>query len=117
MNPIEEQLLVVDQLYELILESVEAGFDTALCRFEYITEEDGSRSVDTALEYDLNGVKHSKHLKYKSAKEDRPITLIPKLHRLMKEHTGGDWHAFTLSIEKNGQAKTMFEYDDEKRPV
>ncbi|WP_424942036.1 hypothetical protein [Aliiroseovarius crassostreae] len=117
MNPVEKQRLVIDQLYHLMVESAETGFDTATCRFEYYAEEDGSRAVDTAFEYELNGSKHSKHLNYRQAREERPIGLVPKLHQLMKEHTGGDWQAFTLSIEENGQVKTKFEYSDENPSV
>jgi hypothetical protein len=114
MNPIEEQRLVIDQLYHLMVESAEAGFDKATCRFEYYAEEDGSRAVDTTFGYEINGLTHSKHLNYRQARDERPIRLVPKLHQLMRKHTGGDWQAFTLSIEENGQIKTKFEYGDEK---
>jgi hypothetical protein len=30
----------------------------------------------------------------------------------LKEHTGGDWQAFTLSIEEDEQVKTKFDYGD-----
>ena len=114
MNPIEEQRLVIDQLYHLMVESTEAGFDTALCRFEYHVGEDGSRAVDTTFEYELNGSKFSKHLNHRQSKEERPIRLVPKLHQIMKSHTGGDWNAFTLTIDSNGLVKTKFEYPDQK---
>lgn len=114
MNIIEKQRLIIDQLYQLMVESAENGFNTASCRFEYYADEDGSRAVDTAFEYEFNGSQKSKHLNYRQIKEERPIRLVPKLHQLMKEHTGGAWDAFTLSIEQDGRVTTKFEYPEPK---
>ncbi|MFT6774209.1 MAG: hypothetical protein ACJA1L_001921 [Paracoccaceae bacterium] len=37
-----------------------------------------------------------------------------ELHALMKAHTGGDWNAFTITLDKDGKATVKFEYPEEK---
>ncbi len=37
--------------------------------------------------------------------------LIPELHELMKNQTGGDWRAMVIVIGSDGKAQTKFEYN------
>ena len=36
-----------------------------------------------------------------------------ELHKLMKEHTGGDLHKYSVTIDGDGTAKANFEYRNE----
>ena len=108
MNPIDEQRAVIDKLYQLVLRSAANDFTEAACRFRYLLEEDGSRAVDEQFWYFVGEDRKSAFLD-----DDRtanPMDLVPKLHSLMKDHTGGDWDAFTLTIGKDGKVTTKFEY-------
>lgn len=112
MNIMVKQREYIDQLYWLMRDSIEEEYDKAICRFRYDHGyEDGSFSIGTRLSYVQNGqLITSKFLRY----PDTRIldNVIPQLHALMKEHTGGDWHAFTLTINEDGSVTTKFEYED-----
>lgn len=110
MNPIEEQRQLIDKLYWLVRDSLNEKYDTASCWFDYQRFEDGSSSVGSRLSYELDG-----HVKYGMLRypDSRILDdVIPSLHKAMKNHTGGDWRAFTLIINKNGSVTTKFEYPD-----
>jgi len=113
MNPIETQQQIIDQLYWLVRNSVEGEFDTAKCNFDYQQFEDGSSSIGSRLSYHYAGNSNYGRLLY----PDRQILdeTIPQLHALMKAHTGGDWQAFTLTINKDGSVTTEFKYPDDAR--
>ena len=110
MNPIEDQRRIIDELYWLIKDSLTEDYDTASCHFDYQRFKDSSASIGARLSYSLGGETKYGILLY----PDRQMLdiAIPQLHALMKAHTGGDWHAFTLSIDKEGQVVTKFEYSE-----
>ena len=118
MNPIEEQRQIIDQLYQIVKGSSPNGVESAKCRFDFgHGHADGSISVGSEFSYLHNGAEH-----YPALDRDlrcSVIDLVPKLHALMKVHTGGDWNAFTLTIDKDGRVTTKFEYPDQdgKRPA
>ncbi|MDO5657260.1 MAG: hypothetical protein Q4G36_02935 [Paracoccus sp. (in: a-proteobacteria)] len=108
-NPIEEQRLIIDQLYHIVDGSCPADATSARCRFRYDHgHEDGSESVTETFYFTVDG-------KSVSAALDRELAfpvldLVPQLHAAMKAHTGGDWDAFTLFINEDGSVTTKFEY-------
>lgn len=112
MNIIVKQREYIDQLYWLIRDSIEEEYEKAVCQFSYDHGyEDGSFSTGSQLSYFQNGeLITSNALRYPDRRILRHI--IPQLHALMKEHTGGDWHAFTLTINEDGSVTTKFEYKD-----
>ncbi len=112
MNPIEEQRQLIDKLYQLVRDSVADKYDTATCWFDYQRAEDGSISIGSRLSYESSGNTQYGRLRY----PDRQILddVIPQLHAKMKAHTGGDWQAFTLMINKDGTVTTKFEYPDQE---
>lgn len=116
VNPIEEQRQIIDQLYRIVKGSCPDCVTSAICRFEYHHGyEDGSESVEETFHYTRNGKSISAALKHILA---FPVMdLVPQLHAKMKAHTGGDWDAFTLSINEDGTVTTKFEYPDQKSPV
>ncbi|MGG6898166.1 hypothetical protein [Rhizobium sp. BR 315] len=112
MNAIEEQRLILDQLYRIVRGNCPQNIETAKCRFDYERFEDGSSSVSQQFEYVEAG-------NLVSAALDRNLRaaimpLVKELHAKMKAHTGGDWHAFTLSIDSDGRVSAKFEYPEEK---
>lgn len=112
-NFIEEQRKIIDQLYRIVKESCPEDVMSAKCRFEYDHGyEDGSESVGETFYYTRNNVNISAALKHTLA---FPVMdLVPQLHAKMKAHTGGDWYAFTLTINKDGSVTTKFEYPDQQ---
>ena len=113
MSAIEEQKFIIDKLYRLVKGSAPNGAVSVECKFEYYCGKDGSRSVNEKFSYFFNGTKESNLLEYKLNKLERPITLVPNLHKLMKAHTGGDWQAFVLTINQDGSVTTKFEYPED----
>lgn len=112
-NPIEEQRLIIDQLYRIVKGSCPSEATSARCRFEYDHGyEDGSESVGETFYFTKNGESVSAALHHTLA---FPVMdLVPQLHAKMKAHTGGDWDAFTLFINEDGSVTTKFEYPDQK---
>ncbi|MGE6786273.1 hypothetical protein ACQKGL_27495 [Ensifer adhaerens] len=112
MNPIEEQRKIIDQLYKIVLGSCPENAETASCRFDLQRFEDGSASVGQQFEYRAAGL-------LVSAALDRALRapvmgLVKQLHTKMKAHTGGDWQAFTLTINRDGSVTTKFEYPQQE---
>lgn len=109
-NPIEEQRVLIDQLYRAVVARAPDGFTSAACRFDFDHGyEDGSSSVGSQLTFFVGSEK-----KYALLKNDSASDLVPELHAKMKAHTGGDWDAFTLFINEDGSVTTKFEYPDQK---
>ncbi len=112
MNPIEKQRQLIDQLYHLVHESAESGYETASCRFEYfVSKDDGSSSVGARFSYEINGETKNAVLAYPGRNILNAV--IPELHAEMKAHTGGDWETFTLAIERDGMVRTKFDYPED----
>ncbi len=112
-NPIEEQRLIIDQLYQVVKGSCPEEANSAHCRFEYDHGyEDESSSVVEEFWHSSGGRAVSDFL---SRDLRYPVTrLVRELHAKMKAHTGGDWDAFTLFINEDGTVTTKFEYPDQK---
>lgn len=115
MNPIEEQKRILDQVYWLLKSSVSTDSETATCTIQYDRFEDGSSSIGGKAAYTIDGKVTHCLLKY----PDRSILseAIPKLHSSMKAHTGGDWNALTLTINRDGSVTTKFEYPEQATQV
>jgi len=111
MTPIQEQRQIIDKLYRLLRTSIEEPFNSAVCEFDYfVSKEDGSSSIGSKVSYHQNGNKKFGRLKYPD--DEILYDEIPQLHSLMKAHTGGDWNAFTLTINEDGSVTTKFKYPD-----
>lgn len=112
MNYVESQTQILDELCYLMRISAEEDYSHMQCRFDYSSSEDGSSSVGSKFYYVTSKEKKSVALVYPERK--KISDLIPKLHSLMKAHTGGDWSAFTITIDPEGKAKINFEYPENK---
>lgn len=104
MNNIENQVEILHKLSQIMLQSAEKKCDQIICRFDVDIE---NESVGQEFSFQIGGDKISSLL-------DDPewiITdLILDLHRSIKAHTRGDWVAFTITIDKESDVKTHFEY-------
>ena len=110
-NPIEEQRQIIDQLYRIVLGSTPKNATCSACRFDYDHGyEDGSSSVGEEFWYFLDGERKSAAMDYELSFS--VMSLVKDLHAKMKAHTGGDWDAFTLTIEEDGRVTTKFEYPE-----
>lgn len=110
MNNIESQTQILGELCRIMHISAEANYSMAICRFDYSISLDESWSVGAEFSYIINGEEKSAVLIYPERK--KLSVLLPKLHKEVKSLTGGDWRAFTLNIDADGNAKTNFEYID-----
>jgi hypothetical protein len=110
MNPIEDQRQVIEKLRQLVHQSAPHAYTEAACRFRYFREADGSRAVDEQFWYYIDEQRVSAFLNDDVAVN--PMQLVADLHAQMKTHTGGDWHALTLTIQKDGRVTTKFEYPE-----
>ena len=111
-DPIEEQRQILDQLYRIVKGSTPENASSSMCRFEYDHGyEDGSSRVGERFCYFLGQERKSAAMDYGLSK---PVMgLVKELHAKMKAHTGGDWDAFTLTIEEDGRVTTKFDYPDQ----
>lgn len=106
-NPIEEQRLVIDQLYQIVKASCPLGFQHAKCKFVYEKFGDGSSSVEQEFYFTKNNQEISEVLDRELRRS--VMSLVKDLHAKMQAHTGGDWGAFTLFINEDGTVTTKFE--------
>ena len=111
-NPIEEQKQLIDKLYRLVRQSAPKSSFEAACRFRYFQEKDGSRAVDEQFWYFVDDKRVSALLV--DDETINPMLIVPELHAKMKAHTGGNWQAFTLTIDKDGRVTAKFEYPETK---
>lgn len=112
MNPIESQTQILNELCRIVHMSAEDGYSKLSCRFDYSASQDGSASVGAQFCYVIDGKEKSTALVYPERK--RLGELVPRLHKEMQAHTGGNWTAFTLVIGEDGKAKVNFEYPEEQ---
>jgi hypothetical protein len=111
IDPIEEQRQVIDKLYWIVKGSTPKNASSSKCRFDYDHGyDDGSSSVGSKFFYFIGN--ESKSLALDANLREPVMPLVKELHAKMKAHTGGDWDAFTLTIEEDGRVTTKFEYPD-----
>jgi hypothetical protein len=107
MNSINIQVDILGKLASLLMQSPKTDYESLSCRFEVSIEDE---TVETSFSYTRDG-------KIISSFIDDPdfeiMDWVFSLHEAMMQHTGGNWTAFTLTIGKDGQAKTKFEYPND----
>jgi len=109
MNAVKEQQDILAKLAQLISDNADSGYSTATCVFDFEEDLDGSYAIGEQFAYVVEGREVSTYL----VDPDREVSLlVPKLHKLMKEHTGGSWSEMTLTLASDGQLKTEFKYPD-----
>ncbi|MEB6478667.1 hypothetical protein [Acinetobacter vivianii] len=109
-NSIQEQTEILNQLLQIMHNSISEEYDTLECVFDYYKDpDDGSVSVGEKFSYRANGECKSEYLVYDGLVVS---TLVNKLHGLMVDHTDSNWKEFILSLDENGRAHTKFIYDE-----
>ncbi|EPG2129616.1 hypothetical protein KG346_003742, partial [Acinetobacter baumannii] len=100
-NIIEKQTDILNNLLNIMVNSIDGEYDSCSCLFEYDHDyQDGSTSTGAELSYILNQENKSIGIRQMGVVD----SLIRELHELMKNHTGGDWKEFILSLDENGRA-------------
>ena len=97
---LEKKLEILNELVEIINNSIVYDFNTAECKFSV----DGA-SVRQIFSYEKGGTVEYSLL---DDPNRRVLALILELQKLMCEDSGGKWNECTISLEKDGKAKTNF---------
>ncbi|MDE3318645.1 hypothetical protein OKC46_05040 [Acinetobacter baumannii] len=109
-NSIETQTEILNQLLQVMHNSVDEPYDSMECKFDYYKDpDDGSVSVGEKFSYQINGEVKSEYLVYDGLMVSN---LVNKLHNIMTAHTGSNWKEFILSLDEKGRAHTKFIYDE-----
>ncbi len=114
MNQIDGQREALDKIYDLLLCSVDDDFVTAECVIAYRRFDGGGAAIQSNASFFANGETKHVLLKY----PDRQILdeVVPKLHSMMKDHTGGEWTGLKLKINQDGTVTTKFDYAEGAQP-
>jgi hypothetical protein len=113
INPIEGQRQILDKLCLIVKRSCPISFQSARCRFLYEKFDDGSISVEQEFYFTDNNKEQSEFLNRDLRRS--VMDLVKDLHAKMKSHTGGDWFAFTTTLNTDGKAKINFEYSADQQ--
>jgi len=105
MTSMQRQAELLGELSQILHNEADAGYDVVFC--EYVAQY-GSISSRFYFEKDQNRVE--KFISDDATLGNRDIAL--ELRTLMKEHTGGEWSSFTLTLDADGKATTKFEYPE-----
>ena len=104
---IQQQVEVLNKITQVMHESADFDYEEMTCRFDYYID-DGEWSVDSEFSFVRKGTLHRARLNDPTGGVYR---FVHQLHELMKDHTGGDWRSFILTLDATGKAHTKFVYD------
>ncbi len=106
MSLLEKQTLILGELCQILHEEADEGYDFAEC--EYIAEYE---TISSQFNFMKNGEIIRRHMSLGIPGKNRD--LCEELRSLMKEHTGGEWTSFTLTLDADGNATTKFVYPED----
>lgn len=108
INILERKMEILQDLSHLIHNETDEGYDKAIC--EYVYEKDYD-TIDMKFDF----WRYDKHINrgFTSGIPSKMMFLAMELRSLMKEHTGGEWTSFTLTLDKDGNATTKFVYPED----
>ncbi|MEO9970262.1 MAG: hypothetical protein ABJG15_10670 [Hyphomonadaceae bacterium] len=101
----DQHLEILTRLSQIVFDSANRPFEGAQLFLEVNSDE---LWVEHRFNYYENSVK--KHVLLPAEYTSELSSLGYKLQDVMFEHTGGRWKWFTLDLDKDGKAKTHFEY-------
>jgi Protein of unknown function, DUF600 len=107
MSPFEKQTEILNSLLQMMHNSADANYQELSCKFAFNKT---GMWCETRFSYSKNGIKISASLKEKDGISK--YSLLEELHTIMKNHTGGEWDSFTLTLDADGKAHTKFHYPD-----
>ena len=94
---------ILDQLAAILHADAPPRYDSVSCRYNYEYE-----TISSQLSYVLRGKTHNARLSSGAATDN--LILCEDLRALMAANTGGEWDAFTLTLDREGKAQVQFEY-------
>lgn len=106
MNVFRQQE-ILDQLAAILHAEAPQKYDTVSCRFQYEHEYE---TISSQFSYALRDKTHNARLSTGAATDN--LVLCEELRELMVAQTGGEWDAFTLTLDSCGKADCRFEYPD-----
>ena len=106
LNIMKQQELL-GQLADILHGEAPAGYDEVGCRFKHEPDFD---TISTQFWYRHRGEHVNAALSPGMSGET--LVLTEELRALMKDHTGGEWSACTLTLDAAGNAHCDFEYAD-----
>ncbi len=100
-----KQQEILDQLAAILHANAPHRYDSISCRYTYEHEYE---TISSQLSYALGGKTHNAQLSPGAATDN--LVLCEELRALMAAHTGGEWDAFTLTVDREVKAQVQFEY-------
>lgn len=100
-----KQQELLEQLTAILLADALQRYESISCRFQFEHEYE---TISSQLSYVLRGKTHNAQLSTGAATKN--LILCEELRALMAAHTGGEWDAFTLTLDSDGKADCRFEY-------
>lgn len=109
MNSIERQTEILSQLSQILHDDADEGYNFAIGEFDYLPEYE---TISNYFLFEKDSVKVNRPFSDDAVTKN--LDLCEELRALMKEHTGGEWKSFTLTIDADGKAKAKFHYPESK---
>ena len=109
MYSIERQTEILNQLAQVIHDDADEGYNFALGEFEYLPD---YKTISNYFLFKKDSVEINRP--FSDAAVTKNLDLCEELRSLMKEHTGGEWMSFTLTLDADGEAKAKFHYPEAK---
>lgn len=107
MNTLQRQQEILNELSNLIHNETDQGYQSATCEYTFHVN---FNTTSSKFSFIINGNTVKKALSDETTMRNRDIA--EELRTLMKEHTGGEWTSFTLTLDANGKATTKFVYPE-----
>lgn len=100
-----EKSNILEKLANILFNSVDQKYEKLHCNYKSI-----HGTISTSISYETNSERVSIEAPVGVASKNLELCL--ELRELMKNHTGGEWDSFTLTLDADGKAHTKFHYPD-----
>lgn len=107
MSFIIEQTELLSKLANLLSNSFRGNFTHLESEYKYLEK---YNTISTSYNYIDNNKKN--YFKAPPGIATDNFYICMELRALMKEHTGGEWTSFTLTLDADGRANTKFNYPE-----
>lgn len=107
MNSLLRQQEILNELANILYNSFDGNYETLKCDYEFLKD---YNTISTSLSFEKNDTESSFEAPHGVASKN--LDLTEELRLLMKEHTGGEWTSFTLTLDADGKATTKFTYPE-----
>jgi len=107
MIPMQRQAEILNELSQILHDEADKGYSNTFCEYTFMPEYD---TIKSRFNFHKDGERINRALS--TGLPSRNRDLVQELRTLMKEHTGGEWTSFTLTLDADGQANTKFVYPE-----